>query len=212
MVQRERRLFRDLAPEDPLDSRPTVGMNRSFLVHTFFPFYNRFFAELGFRVVLPDEVDPDGVDQQRAAFCFPAELAHGYAASLLAKNPDFICLPHLRGIPSGSGEENSCTCVFVQGEPFYLRTAIPGLDERQVLTPFLDFTGGLERNRDAFRQIANQLGVNRARVKPALDAAIAEQEHFARDLRVMGRAALAELENDPNRTAVVRTPEATSSS
>jgi len=74
VVKRERRLFRDLSPDDPADARPTVGMNRSFLVNTYFPLFNTFFARLGFRVVLPSIIDPAGVDQQGAAFCYPGEM------------------------------------------------------------------------------------------------------------------------------------------
>jgi len=200
VIERERRVFRDLAPDDPDDPRPTVSMNRSFLVHTYFPLYNRFFAELGFRVVLPDEVDPEGVDQRGAAFCFPGELAHGYAATLLAANPDFVFVPHLRAIPSGS--ESSCTCVFVQGEPFYLQAAFPGLEEGRLLAPCLDFSAGLEAGLPAFRNVARQLGVEPGKVKPAFEAAVAEQQQFHADIAEMGKAALAELREHPGHVAV----------
>jgi hypothetical protein len=35
-----------------------VGMNRSFLVNTFYPLYSHFFSQLGFDVVLPDLPTP----------------------------------------------------------------------------------------------------------------------------------------------------------
>ncbi len=71
VIKREQRVFRDLAPADPADTRPTVGMNRSFLLNTYFSFFNAFFAELGFRLTLPLKQDPKGMDQQGAAFCYP---------------------------------------------------------------------------------------------------------------------------------------------
>ena len=94
---RQRIVFRDLAPDDPSDDRPTVGMNRSFLVNTYFPFFNAFFKALGYRVVLPETVDPAGVDQQGAAFCFPVEIAHGFMHDLLKKKPDILFMPHIQG-------------------------------------------------------------------------------------------------------------------
>ncbi|MCH7909120.1 MAG: activase [Candidatus Hydrogenedentes bacterium] len=203
VVQRERRVFRDYAAHDPQDCRPTVGMNRSFLVHTYFPLYNRFFSELGFRVVLPDAVDQAGLDQQGAAFCFPAELAHGYAANLLDKEPDFFFLPHVRGTPAADAMQLSCTCPFVQGEPYYLGAAFPRFDEQRTLKPYFDFTESIESNVEVFRQVGRQLGVGRARVKSALAAAISEQESFFNDIRQMGMEALAHLQDEPERVAVV---------
>jgi predicted CoA-substrate-specific enzyme activase len=202
VLKRERRVFRDLVPDDLNDLRPTVGLNRSFLTHTYFPLYNRFFAELGFRVVLPDQMDADAIDRQGAAFCYPVEQAHGYLGNLVDKKTDFIFLPHLRGIPTNSGTQNSCTCVFVQGEPYYLKAVFPELDSSRVLTPYLDFSQDVESNLDAFREIARKLGVPMRTVKPAFDAALAEQLTFFEDIRAMGREALAALESEPDTIAV----------
>lgn len=203
VVMRERRVFRDLAQTDSADSRPTVGMNRSFLVNTYFPFYNRFFAELGFRLVLPDVVDPEGVEQQGASFCYPVELAHGYATTLLNQKPDFFFFPHLSGIPSDNGGQTSCTCVFVQGEPFYLRSAFPGLDKKRMLTPTLDFSGGITAILPAFKQVARQMKVAPVRVKPAIKAAWDAQKDFFTDIRLMGKENLIALQDDPKKTAVI---------
>ncbi len=203
VIRREQRVFQDLISADNFDNRPTVGMNRSFLVHTYFPFFNAFFAELGFRVILSESIDPAGVDQKGAPFCYPGELAHGYAASLLALNPDIIFLPHLKGIPSGKKGNLSCTCVFVQGEPFYLRTAFPSLADKKVLSPTLNFAHGIETNLRAFQEMAQSLGVKRSRIKDALAAGIGAQEAFFADIQQMGGEALAELQTAPERFAVV---------
>ncbi len=69
---------------------------------------------------LPDTFDPPGVDQQAAAFCFPVEIAHGFITDLLQKDPNILFLPHIRGVPTDEENPNTCTCVFVQGEAFYL--------------------------------------------------------------------------------------------
>ncbi|MFU8819214.1 MAG: acyl-CoA dehydratase activase [Desulfurivibrio sp.] len=204
VVQRERRVFRDLAPADPADPRPTVGMNRSFLVNSFFPLFNRFFSELGYRVVLPDRVDPAGVDQRNAPFCFPVELAHGFMADLLAKKPDLLFLPHIRAIKVADDATVSCTCPFVQGEPYYLRGTFSESEGRPILSPVFDFSRGFAAARKAFLELAAAMGIkDRRRVEAALRAAVAEQEAFRTDLKAMGRHALAELERDPTQTGVV---------
>lgn len=203
VVRRERRVFRDLAPADGGDTRPTVGMNRSFQVNTYFPFYNRFFAELGFRLVLPDAVDPDGMEQRTASFCFPVEIAHGYLADLLAKKPDFFFVPHLRGLPGVKGEAVSCTCPLAQGEPFYLQAAFPGLAVQRFFAPGLDFSHGIAANLAVFKETAAWLGVPPSRARAAMQAAIVEQESFFADLRRMGAESLAELEKHPEQAGVV---------
>lgn len=203
VVQRERRLFRDPAPGVETDSRPTVGLNRSFMTHTCLPFYRRFFGDLGFRVVLPEEPDPNGIDQQGAAFCFPAELAHGYAASLLALKPDYVFLPHIGGVQTAGAPEDACTCVFVQGEPYYLKAAFPEFDAPHVLHPHLDFSKGLEPNLASLERLAEALRRDPAAIKKAAAAAWVEQAAFVDDLRRMGREQLSHLEKDPSLTGVV---------
>ena len=203
VVRREQRVFRDLMEESQADSRPTVGMNRSFLVNTYFPFYNRFFAELGFRLVLPDTISPEGLDQQGSAFCYPAELAHGYVPSLLEHKPDFFFLPHLTGIPTKDSSQVSCTCVLLQGEPFYLGAAFPDFSTKQTLSPTLDFSNGIAANLPAFQKVAGQMGVDPARVRSALEEAVVAQETFFADIRRLGEEALAALKETPEKTAVI---------
>ncbi len=202
-VKREHRLFRDLVPHDAAASRPTIGMNRSFLVNTYFPFFNRLFAGLGYRLILPDTVDPLGIDQQGAAFCYPAELAHGYAATLLQQKPDFYFLPHIKGIQAGPGTPVSCTCVILQSEPFYLATAFPEFIRRKTLTPTLDFSRNMADNQPVFMEIARRLGAAPSRIKPAIKAAMADQENFFTDIRRMGDEMLSLLEQDKKSTGII---------
>lgn len=203
VAYRERRLYWDSQESKPGDVRRTVGISRSFLTNTFFPLFNRFFTELGFRVVLPSEIDPAGFDQQGAAFCYPAELAHGYAANLLTRNPDFFFFPHVRGYATGKDDEISCTCVFVQGEPYYLRTAFAGLDTQRTLTPCLDFTAAPEKNLKALEDMGRTLGVGASEVRQAFYAGMADQARFQEDLREMGRKMLADLDQNTDDMAVV---------
>ena len=204
VIKRERRVFRDLAPRDPKDSRPTVGMNRSFLINTYFPFFNRFFAELGFRLTLPSTQDPSGGDQQGAPFCFPVEIAHNYAATLLAENPDFIFLPHMLGLDVGEPGKTSCTCVLVQSEPYYLRSAFPAFESNtNVISQVLDFSKGYAACRESFAKIARKLGADPAKVDMALQKAAVDQQEFFTDIRQIGREGLAAIEQDPEKFGVV---------
>ena len=200
---RQRLVFRDLAPDGPEDKRPTIGMNRSFLVNTYFPFFNAFFKELGYRVVLPDSIDPVGVDQQGAAFCFPTEIAHGFISNLVAKDPDILFLPHIRGVPTDEENSNTCTCVFVQGEAFYLGATFEAVRAKKKIIPYLDLSRGFENKIGAFAQIAEELGLTRSDGTRAFHAGMAAQKAFKEELRAKGAEALQEIEQDPGATGVV---------
>jgi predicted CoA-substrate-specific enzyme activase len=200
---RQRLVYKDLAPDEPSDTRPTIGMNRSFLVNTYFPLFNGFFKELGYRLVLPHEVDPAGVDQQGAAFCFPVEIAHGYMPSLLAKNPDVLFLPHIKGVPTDEENRNTCTCVFVQGEAFYLKSTFEGTQTKKVITPYMDLSRGLRSGQETFASVAAELGFSRDRALAAFNAGIAAQDAFKTALRAQGATILQEIEADPEAMGIV---------
>ncbi len=201
---REKRVFQGVLPAASEDERSTVGMNRSFLLHTYFPFYKRFFSELGFRLVIPESATEKGASRSGAAFCYPAESAHAYAASLLQLKPDFIFLPLVRQASNETENATACTCVFVQGEPFYLRTAFPELKSAKVLTPTLDFARPLFANLPAFIDTVTRMGLRNEQAAPALKAAIREQELFFVDLQEAGKQALEEMsEADANPTIVL---------
>ena len=114
-------------PDGPIQGR--IGINRSFLVNTYFPLYSNFLVNLGFEVILPDEPSQEGIDQRNAAFCYPAELTHGFFYSLLNSDQklDYLFLPHFKAVPDldPAASNQSQVCPLVQGEPFYLQTSLP---------------------------------------------------------------------------------------
>ncbi len=200
---RQRVAFRDLEADNVVDNRPTIGMNRSFLVNTYFPFFNGFFKSLGYRPVLPDTVESSGVDQQGAAFCFPVEIAHGFMANLLSKDPDILFLPHIRGVPTDSDNTNSCTCVFVQGEAFYLKSTFEGTQSKKVITPYLDLSRGFEPRTAEFLKVASELGSSQVDGLKAFKAGMVAQAAYRDEIRSAGAKILQELEQDPEAMAIV---------
>jgi predicted CoA-substrate-specific enzyme activase len=189
-----------------------VGLTRSFLVNTYYPLYAGFFEALGYEVVLPERPDPRGIDQCGAAFCYPAELAHGFIHSLLeSPDPvDFLFLPHFKAVHNedGAGSSQSQVCPLVQGETFYLRAAFSGGIDRlnrggtRLLTPLLDLSGGIETAEGPLVEAALQMGVGRRIAREAFAFALKRQlDCFAR-MKEAGRRMLSELEADPERFGV----------
>ena len=187
----------------------TLGLPRSFLVNQYYPLYSHFFTALGFQPVLSDGVEAEGIKRKRSSFCFPAEIAHGVFQNLLDKKPDYIFLPILTGVPvEGGGEPRQwyqATCLLLQSEVYYLRSAFQGLfDPRKLLSPMVNFTFGLSSQADVFVTMAvKELGAKKDKAILAFKEAVNVQNSFAAELRLQGARMLEELEAHPGEMAVV---------
>ncbi len=195
--------------------RGTIGFNRSFLTNSYYPLYSNFFSELGYEIVLPKEPSQEGIEQRNAPFCYPAELAHGFFYSLIeaGQTLNYIFLPHFKAVP-GDNKINdpnaqSQVCPLVQGETFYLQTTfrnrLASLAETgtRVLTPLIDLSRGLEDARAPLIQTAVQMGLKRKAAEAAFEKALRKQHDCMAEMKAIGQKALAEMEADPERIAVI---------
>ena len=188
-----------------------IGINRSFLVNTYYPLYSIFFAKLGFKIVVPDSYTQKGIDQKNASFCYPAELTHGFFHTLIEmKNPpEYIFLPHFKSLPISDGNSSAQTCPFVQGETYYLQAAFSQKLEEiktkgtKILTPLLDLTKGLETARTPLIETALQMGIRRKSALSAYKAAVKRQVACMEEMKHIGKKMLQKLESDPSQIAVV---------
>ena len=192
--------------------RGTIGFNRSFLINSYYPLYSHFFAELGYEVVLPREPSQEGIEQRNAPFCYPAELAHGFFYSLIESGnpPDFIFLPHFRAVPGDdTADSHSQVCPLVQGETFYLRTTFRNRIEQlaqsgtRLLSPLIDLSGGLADAGAPLVQAAVQMGLKRKAAEAAFAKALQKQNKCMAEMKDIGKKAIARLEADPEKFAVV---------
>ena len=196
---------------DPLsDNAPSVGMNKSFMVNTYAPLYRTFFERLGFRVILPDRVEQEGIDRKSAPFCYPAEIAHGYFLNLLEKKPDYLFTPQLKGDYVEHGGAIGVACPLSQGEPYYLASAFKDDDvyrhlaeSGRILNPVIDFSDGLQGAKARFTEMAEKLGAGRRRAVSAFQEALAAQKKLFNGIDRVGSQAMQELEADEDAFAVV---------
>jgi predicted CoA-substrate-specific enzyme activase len=201
----------DLANTTTPTSLGSIGINKSFMVNTLYPFYHNFFMHIGVNPVIPSEPSPKGIDCRNAAFCYPAELSHGFFDSLLKNNSrmNYIFLPHLRSIPAENGHTSSLLCPFAQGEPFYLKSAFKSaLDAAAqkgtvVLTPLIDMKKDLSEAQAPLVDIALKIGVKLPVAESAFSQALDIQRRCNSEMKSTGRKLLVELESDPQRFSVV---------
>lgn len=137
------------------ENAKTVGINLSFHTHTIYPLYHNFFTRLGFKVVLPDEVDAEGIERETTAYCYPGQLSLGLFQDLLKKNPDYFFVPNLIEMFVDNSEyqkiDNNCSCIFVSGEPYYLKQTFKDYElNGRLITPILNFGNGYESEENCF--------------------------------------------------------------
>jgi len=200
-----------LSEESEQKTNRRIGINRSFLVNSYFPLYSTFFAALGIRPVIPDFPSQKGIDQKDAAFCFPGELSHGFFDSLInmKDSPEFIFLPHFKAVPILDENSASQVCPFIQGETFYLRATFKDkLDDlrkkgTKILTPLIDLTKGLAEARKPLVETAVSMGLSLESAEKAFRKALMKQTDCFDEMKALGKAALETLITDLDKTAVI---------
>ncbi len=203
-----------LTRDKHVQTRGSIGFNRSFLVNSYYPLYSNFFVELGYDIVIPEELSQEGIDRQNASFCYPVELSHGFFYSLLSSNPppDYIFLPHFKAIPAENdteSSEQSQVCPLVQGETFYLRTTfrneIEQLAQRgtHLLTPLIDLSIDLDNAQKPLIETAIKMGIRRKEAIRAFKRAVNRQKECLAEMKAIGRHTLDQLEAEPDKFAVV---------
>ncbi len=185
-----------------------VGINQSFHTLTLYPLYYNFFTELGFKVVLSDEADEKGLEYEMTSFCYPGQMSLCLFKNLLRKKTDYIFVPEIFEMHvEGEKEQRldfNCTCVFVSGEPFYLKQAYKKeLEGKKIFTPFLNFSKGWDVEESKFVEIAVQMGANAADAKRAYRKAVQMQRDFTQELFKIGDEFLEFLRKNPNEFAIV---------
>jgi len=188
----------------------TIGINKSFLINTYFPLYYSFFSQLGFRVMLSDNSEQEGMDRINAPFCYPGEIAHGFFLNLLEKRPDYIFLPQFKGEYVKSAEERGATCPLSQGEPFYLNTAFKNHEvykdlkaKGRIMSPVIDFSGGYKPAESAFTGMAKTLKIDKKRARLAYEKAVEIHDNLFNEMEETCSKELKRIEEKPDEFAVV---------
>ncbi|MBI5064509.1 MAG: activase, partial [Desulfatitalea sp.] len=138
-------------------------------------------------------------------------LAHGFFHDLISRQdpPEVLLLPHFKSVPAINGDSNAQVCPLVQGETFYLQSTFrPRLNQlkqrgTRLFAPLIELADGVDGARRPLVETAVALGISRARAQEAFSRAAAVMRACLEEMRAIGRQALAELEQTPEKIAVV---------
>ncbi|MCX8094125.1 MAG: acyl-CoA dehydratase activase-related protein, partial [Candidatus Goldbacteria bacterium] len=194
----------------PLKIKPgalTIGINKSFISYQIFPLYYNFFRNLGCNIVIPDKINEKSIYRQTTSFCFPAQVALGLFDNLIDKNPDFYFMPHTEEMYVAKGnsrKEFSSTCIFVQGEAFWMQQIYKDkVSKDKIIALTLNFRKGYECERKKFIEIGKKLGFSTKDSAKAFDDAVAMQLKYREEKKEIGKKFLEELHKDPTKVAIV---------
>ncbi len=177
-----------------------VGVPRTMTTWDMYPFWSRYFREIGVELVLSPLTDPkiasDGVEMALAQPCYPVQVAHGHAKALIEAGVDYLLVPNM--LDAEAAEDSRGTahfCPWNQTLPYVLESA-PGLEEHRhmFLVPRLHFQLGRDQVKAAMFEAMRRLGVTRRMNETAVDAAYSAQREFTSRLLEAGRQALEVLD------------------
>lgn len=184
-----------------------IGVSKSLLTNTLYPFYHNLFTKLGFEVVLSDTVDKSGSDKIRSSYCHPIEISHGFFQNLISKEVDYIFLPHIGQMDGRDKFDYNRMCVFVQGETYYLKSTFRDDIERGsnalLLSPVLDFAKGIEKTKDVFLNMFRENNIQVNDFDAGFDYAADSFKKMKLEFKERGRNILKDIESNPDEIALV---------
>ncbi len=166
-------------------------------VNDFLPFFQTFFAELGYRVVLSERTNRTLINRALEATvaetCFPAKVALGHLQDLVDKKVDILFMPSFIRLPaSGDQEKNVQACPYAQALPYIARSSVR-FGGVKAIEPVL-YLHNERHFSKSMQALGASLGKGRAAVKRAQQSARQAQERFlhaverARSLRSLPRS------------------------
>jgi predicted nucleotide-binding protein (sugar kinase/HSP70/actin superfamily) len=149
----------------------TVGIPRVLLYYPFFPFWKRFFEELGFEVVVSSPMTKRVFDGKPRRFvgdiCLPIESAF-YHVETIKEDVDILLLPRLNNI-----HRDAYACPACAGFPYVVRHRVEDLPQLLTinLSPFLP----PERSD---RAALKKLGISSRKTRSAYRVAKEDHDRF----------------------------------
>ena len=208
--KRKELIFSKYAPNIKLkDSAKSVGVNLSFHAHTLYPLYSNFFAELGFKTILPEKILEEGLERETTSLCYPAQLSLGFFQDLVNKKPDYIFNPSVLEMYVDSTTihrmDFNSSCVFVSGEPYYVKQAYKDYDfKNKFIDISLNFANGYDTQEKEFLEIGGKLGIkDKEAIIKAYKRGVEMQIAYEQEMFQIGAEFLERLNNEPDKIAIV---------
>ncbi len=184
-----------------------IGLPQAMQVLGRLPFWRRYLQGLGHEVVLSPptrrHLAEVGVESAVADPCFPVQVAHGHALSLLRSDVDFLLLPAAINSETNRRDDPSHVCPWGQTLPFVVGASPEvAAAAKRLLQPVVHFREGMKRVESDLWGVCSRLASSRRHHRRAVAEAMLEQQRFDAAFTGAGRQAL-ETVNSQGAAAVV---------
>jgi len=211
--EREKLLLSTYTPTTNLsEDAPVIGIPRSLLFYEMFPFWNAFFKELGFNVIISPQTGRKLVNKGCEAIieevCFPVKVGLGHVIELLDKKVDYLFLPSIiNAKPFHEDANNACICPIVQGFP-YMANATLNFEKysSKVLKPVFHFGNGEKFIKKELKSFAQSLGINSTKADTAINKGFENLASFRNSLLKRGEEVLNNLTSNTPSVVIVSRP------
>ncbi|MCM8804702.1 MAG: acyl-CoA dehydratase activase-related protein, partial [Candidatus Omnitrophica bacterium] len=187
-----------------IEGEKRIGIPLTLLNYEFYPFWYRFFTELGFSIITSDptnrKIINNGLLYSVAETCFPIKVAIGHILNLFEKKVDYIFLPVIRDMPCNikkiSGERRgSYVCPYVQAIPFIVKSSL-NINSDIILDPVINFSYIEYAKHYQLRVLGEKLGKSGEQVYKAIEKAFFEYKKFKYLIRQKGENLLKNIPKD----------------
>ncbi|MDP4083729.1 MAG: acyl-CoA dehydratase activase-related protein [Bacillota bacterium] len=189
--------------------RGKIGIPRILNMFENYPFWHRFFTELGFQVILSNQSSKSlfekGIETiPSESVCYPAKLSHGHMMNLIEKGIKTIFYPAIVFEKNENiSLQNHFNCPIVASYPEVIRVNMARMfEEKQIqfLYPFLSM--------DDPDSMAQELSlcfneIPKAEIKQALKKAKQEETEFKRWLYQRGEEVIGQIKQEHKKGIVV---------
>jgi len=202
--EREDLLLSSVITRAPGNNALTIGIPRMLYVNDYLPYWQTFFSELGYRVVVSERTNRSLINRSLGATaaetCFPAKVALGHLMDLVDKKVDVLFLPSFIRLPAARNQvKNTQACPYAQALPYIAKASIT-FGSTKVVEPVL-FLQNERQFQKSMQSLGRSLGQSRAAVGRAQRIATRAQENFHLAVERRGREVLAALK--PGEKALV---------
>ncbi len=217
--EREKMLFKTYEPSTKIDDNaPVIGIPRTLLFYEMYPFWNAFFSELGFKVIISPasgkSIINQGCETVVEEVCYPIKVGVGHVLYLLNKNVDYIFIPSIINAKtiinnnSNSGLKTASICPLVQGFPFMVKATIEEseLEKSNILTPAFHFGYNKKFVGNELKEFALSLGCKKNRINNAIDKGFENLRNFQKSITDRGKEILNNLPEDKPSLVLVSRP------
>jgi predicted CoA-substrate-specific enzyme activase len=155
---RNQLMFQEYGNCEVPSPRGTVGIPLALSSYEWFPFFARFFTNLGFQVETSEHISQADL-HTKAPICYPGEVAHAAVRDLLRRGVDHVLVPHAMGdeLPwepkaappltwepkIGAGWIDGLFCHIARGLPALLKISVGSEEAKKLLTPMVSLADRL---------------------------------------------------------------------